>query len=278
MPELPEVETVRRDLCARGLPGARIVDVWTSGKPLRLGRRLDGRLLRATCVGRRVDGLRRRGKYILVDLDDGARLVIHLGMSGRLWLTRAVALMAPHTHVVWRLGGGRELRFVDARRFGLVAHAGDARAEAEIMGAMGIDPLTDNLDGERLSALLRGSRRAVKAFLLDQSAIAGLGNIYASEALFRARIHPLTLAGRIAGARASALCAAIVEVLRRALASGGTTLRDFTDAGGEPGGNSVNLRAYGREGQPCPRGDGGTIRRLLQQGRSTFYCPRCQRR
>jgi formamidopyrimidine-DNA glycosylase len=275
MPELPEVETVRRVLIAGGIVGARIDAVWTSGKRLRLGRPVQTRRLRALVTGRRIIGAGRRGKYLLFALDGGGAIVVHLGMSGRLLLARGVAPRPAHTHVAFCLERGRELRFVDPRRFGLVAPVRDARDEARIIGAMGKDPLTE-LSPEDLGRLLRG-RRSVKTFLLDQRAVAGLGNIYVSEALHLAGIHPLTPAGRVRGERATALHRAIVDVLKRALRKGGTTLRDFVDGDGVEGRNQEFLMVYGREGEACLRDDGGTVQRVIIQGRSTYFCPRCQR-
>ena len=278
MPELPEVETIRRDLAA-GLPGARVESVWTSGKPLRLARPLDRRALLDACVGRRFAPPRRRGKYLLLDVEGGHVVVVHLGMSGCLRLAPAGEARLPHTHVVWRLDGGRELRFVDPRRFGFVRAARrDREAQLAELARLGPDPLDVGFTPGYLRARARATARGLKTFLLDQSVVAGLGNIYVAEALFEARIHPGTKANRLSPARAATLRDAILTVLSRSLGNRGTTLRDYVDADGEAGHNQHVLRVYGRDGEPCLRRDGGRVRRVVTQGRSTFYCPSCQRR
>lgn len=279
MPELPEVETVRRDLEARIL-GARVEAVWWSGKPLRLARPPDAPALARAAEGRAVTALRRRAKYLLVDHDGGWTTVVHLGMSGRLTVAAAGTPRPPHTHVVWTLdGGARELRFTDPRRFGLVAAVARAdEAALPELAVLGDDPLTPPLGAVRLRELLAGARRAVKPLLLDQTRVAGLGNIYVCEALHDARIHPAARADRLGPPRVAALAKAVVKVLERGIANRGTTLRDYVDASGAGGSNQHALRVYGREGEACPRKDGGRIRRITTQGRSTFFCPACQRR
>jgi formamidopyrimidine-DNA glycosylase len=275
MPELPEVETLRRDL-ARHLPGAVLRDLWTSGKALRLGRPLDVEAIRALTVGRRVLRLRRLAKYLLVDTDAGGALVVHLGMSGHLLVCPAAAPRAPHTHLVWRLDdGGRELRYVDPRRFGQVTTVltGEEATLPELQ-LLGLEPLGRALTAARLAELLGASKRPLKTFLLDQTRVAGLGNIYVSEALFRARLHP-SLPSDAAVAAAPALRDAIRSVISRAIANRGTTIRDYTDASGREGRNQLVLQVYGREGEPCFV-CGGRVRRQVDSGRSTFFCPRCQ--
>ena len=275
MPELPEVETIVRGLRPR-LAGARVEKVWTSGLPLRLARPLDVRLLRRVCAGARVAAVRRRGKYILVDLEGAGAsgVLVHLGMSGRLRVYTADEPREKHTHVVWSLDGGRELRFVDPRRFGLVRAARAGLDTVEELAELGPDPLTE-LDVAALAAGLAESRAPVKAFLLDQRRIAGLGNIYVSEALFRARVHPGVEARRVRH-RAEALLRGIRESLEVGIGNRGTTLRDYVDAEGGAGENMDALLVYGREGEPC--GVCRTpIRRRVDAARSTFFCARCQR-
>jgi formamidopyrimidine-DNA glycosylase len=267
MPELPEVETIRRDL-AQNLPGTRIVGLWTSGLPLRLNRPLDVAALELASVGRSFVAADRVGKHLLLRTSGGC-IVVHLGMSGRLQVMAGKSVRATHTHVIWRLADGRELRYVDPRRFGMVA-AGDRPVS-------GIEPLSRALNDERLTALLAGSRRAVKAFLLDQTKVAGLGNIYVCEALFQAGIHPSARTNHLTRARVAALRVAIVDVLRRGIANRGTTLRDYADGEGRKGRNQNCLLVYGREGEACTRCT-SRIRRGVDQGRSTFFCARCQRR
>jgi formamidopyrimidine-DNA glycosylase len=274
MPELPEVETVVRTLRPR-LLGASIRAVWTSGKGLRMARPVDRAALARLSVAARITAVRRKGKYILIDLGRAqAGILVHLGMTGRLRVQAAAEPRAPHTHVVWSLTRGRELRFVDARRFGWVAASCDVDSLPEVAG-LGPDALAE-LDVDRLRVLLAASRAPLKAFLLDQKRIAGLGNIYVCEALFRARLHPRTPARRAAG-RATQLLRGIRAVLRIALANRGTTMRDFVDAEGRSGDNAAALLVYGREGKLC-RICGEPVRRSPDAGRSTFYCPRCQSR
>lgn len=280
MPELPEVETVRRTLAPA--VGHRITSVWTSGLPLRLNRPVDRRGLSRAARGAVIGAVRRRGKYLLIDLTDRPQiLLVHLGMSGRFRLVSAGAPQAPHTHVVFSLDDGRQLRYSDPRRFGLVTLApGNGREhEHPALALLGRDPLEDSVSGADLHARASLSRQAVKQLLLDQRVVAGVGNIYASEALWMARIPPTLPGRRLSRPRASALARAIREVLERALDRGGTSLRDFVDADGREGENAHYLRVYGREGEPCPRrGCPGQIRRSVIQGRATFYCPRCQGR
>jgi formamidopyrimidine-DNA glycosylase len=270
MPELPEVETVVRSLRPH-IVGQRIAAVWTSGKPLRLGRRIDARKLKAS-AGAEIQAVRRKGKYILLDLDRGDGVLVHLGMTGRLRLQESSEGRAKHTHVIWSLADGRELRFVDPRRFGWVGTAA-AVDELPDVRALGPDPLSE-LSVEQLQASLATSQAPIKAFLLDQHRIAGLGNIYACEALFRARIHPRAPARRVRG-NAELLLQAIRKTLEIGIANCGTTFRDFVDSTGEPGRNMQALLVYGREGEACivcrER-----VRRQVDSGRSTFYCRRCQ--
>jgi formamidopyrimidine-DNA glycosylase len=273
---LPEVETVVRSLRPR-LTGARVVSVWTSGLPLRLARPLDAALLGRVCRGARIEEVSRRGKYILLAIRAGRRagaVLVHLGMSGKLRMCAVGEPREKHTHVVWSLDRRRELRFVDPRRFGLVraALAGDAFPE---LAELGPDPLAE-LDEPTLATALAGSRAPVKAFLLDQRRIAGLGNIYVSEALFRARVHPATPAHRVRR-KTAALFAGIRTALELAITNRGTTLRDYVDGEGGAGSNQTALLVYGRAGQTC-RECATIIRRRVDAQRSTFYCPHCQQR
>ncbi len=281
MPELPEVETVRRGLAAR-MTGRRILAVEQRAPALRLPFPEN---LAARLAGRRVRGLRRRAKYILVDLDDGWTMLLHLGMSGRIVMTGAAvdggAAAAPgrHDHLVLDLEGGLRVTFNDARRFGIVALArADALADHPLLAHLGPEPLEPGFDGALLAARLAGRRTTVKAALLDQRRIAGVGNIYASEALFRARLSPRRRASSIRGARAERLAAALRAVLAEAVEAGGSSLRDYVDASGELGYFQHRFAVYDREGAPCPRcGEGAPIRRIVQGARATFFCPRCQR-
>jgi formamidopyrimidine-DNA glycosylase len=273
MPELPEVETVVRTL-RPAIVGKRIGSVWTSGQPLRLARNLDTRKLQAASVGAKVEAVRRKGKYILIDLEPGGGVLVHLGMTGRLRLQDADEERAKHTHVIWSLPAKRELRFVDPRRFGWVQAAAKVDDLPEVRD-LGPDPLSE-LDVKQLEELLSGSRAPIKAFLLDQHRIAGLGNIYVCEALFRAEIHPRTEARR-ARRKAEALLQAIRATLEIGIANCGTTFRDFVNSTGEPGRNIEALLVYGREGKVCTVCS-QPVRRQVDAGRSTFYCGRCQSR
>jgi formamidopyrimidine-DNA glycosylase len=276
VPELPEVETVVRTLRPR-LVGARMRAVWTSGLPLRLARPVQKAALARLSRDAVIRAVRRRGKYIVIDLEraeGAAALLVHLGMTGRLRVQTAREPRDRHTHVIWSLADGSELRFVDPRRFGLVRAARDAATLPELRG-LGPDPLAD-LDAAGLGTALASSRAPVKAFLLDQRRVAGLGNIYVCEALFRAGVHPTTPAHR-ARRRAVELVDGIRAALELGIANRGTTLRDYVDADGGAGGNQQALLVYGREGEPCRR-CGEAIRRRVDAGRSTFFCARCQRR
>jgi len=272
MPELPEVETVRRTLAPA--VGGRISSVWTSGMGLHMARRPPAARLRKL-VGGRITAIRRHGKYLLVDIDRGAAILVHLGMSGRLLLHAASDPRAPHTHVVIGLGR-RELRFIDPRRFGLVdVVARGKEREHPGLAVLGPDALDEAIDVAAMLARARDKRTTLKAFVLDQGVIAGVGNIYASEALWRAQLRPTMRTHRLTAATTARLAAAIREVLERALDNGGTTLSDFVDADGTAGENADYLWVYDRAGQPCMRCR-TAIKRSVLQGRATYYCPTCQ--
>ncbi len=276
MPELPEVETVRRGLASR-LVGHVITRVDQRCEALRIP--LPARFA-ARVGGRRVAAVRRRGKYILVDLDGGDTMIVHLGMSGRM----IVANGAPpppqrHDHLVFHTDAGVHVTFNDTRRFGLVTLAKtDAVDRHPLLADLGIEPIDAGFTGAALAALFAGRRTPLKAALLDQRLIAGLGNIYACESLFRAKLSPRRKASTVTGRRAERLARAVREVVDEAIAAGGSSLRDYVQASGELGYFQHRFRVYDREGAPCPRCAGDArIRRLVQSGRSTFYCSRCQR-
>jgi formamidopyrimidine-DNA glycosylase len=274
VPELPEVETVRRTL--EPAIGARILRIAHSGKPLRLGRPIPLAAIRRALRGRRIVGLRRHGKYLLVDVEGDAALIVHLGMSGRFRLVGPRAPQAPHTHLRLVLDDGRELRFVDPRRFGQIdlVRRGQEHAHPSL-AVLGRDPLVEGLPGGWLHAAAPPRDVPLKTFLLDQSVIAGVGNIYASEALWRVRLPPTRRARTLAAAEARALARAVRAVLAHALGKGGTSLRDFVDADGREGDAYDYLKVYGREGEPCPRCR-TSIRCTPIQGRATYFCPTCQ--
>lgn len=283
MPELPEVETVRRGL-APVMEGEVIARVAVNRPDLRfpLPERMAERL-----TGARVMQLRRRAKYILCDLSSGETLLIHLGMSGRMLLSgagigrlhHAPPLPGRHDHVVIEMEGGARVTFNDARRFGAMDLAATAGVEDHwLLRRLGPEPLGNAFDERYLAGRLKARASAVKTALLDQTLVAGLGNIYVCESLFRAGIDPRRPAARIAAARLGALVPVIRDVLAEAIEAGGSSLRDHRRADGELGYFQHRFQVYDREGAPCPRpGCGGTVRRIVQAGRSTFFCPRCQR-
>jgi formamidopyrimidine-DNA glycosylase len=273
MPELPEIEVLRRSLEPR-LVGRTIESVEVRAAALR--EPLDRRRLRGLAGGT-IAALRRRSKYLLIDFDGGETLVVHLGMSGRLTLVPAGTAAEPHEHLAFGLDRGERLRLRDPRRFGLAFVAASATlADDPHFARLGREPLTPPVRGAELRALAAGRRTPVKAFLMDAGRLVGVGNIYASEALFFAGLRPDRSVATIRPAGFERLAAAIVAVLERAIGEGGTTLNDFTDGAGNPGEFQVSLAVYGREGEPCPR-CGARIRRLVQSNRSSFYCGRCQR-
>ncbi len=271
MPELPEVETTRRGL-APHLEGRRIRAVVVRRSRLRwpVPARLDRRLRGAT-----VRGLRRRGKWLLLEAGSGT-LLLHLGMSGSLRLVPAATPPGPHDHLDLVLEDDGALRLHDPRRFGAVLWTRDDPLDHPRLAGLGPEPLESGFDGAWLHARARGRRIPVKALLMDGRVVAGVGNIYAAEALFRAGIHPARAAGRVSRRRYDALAGRLREVLRASIRAGGTSLRDFVDARGRPGWYRQRLQVYGRGGQPCPA-CGTVLRELRLAGRGTVYCPRCQR-
>ena len=273
MPELPEVETVRRALDLE-LRGRRITAV--RGRSVAMRRHLDVDRLAAVLPGRHLAEPRRRGKYLLIDLEPSGTLLAHLGMSGRLTITDAAAPVLPHTHVTLGVEDGRELRFVDPRRFGLMVwlEPGEEAADRSL-SALGMEPLDPGLE-ERLPPLLKARRAPVKALLLDQHLVAGVGNIYAAEALWRAGVRPSRQGSRTSMARLARLSREVRAVLEEAVGKGGTTIRDYATPDGNFGYFAVQLQAYGRQGQPCNR-CGATLRADVLGGRTTAWCPGCQR-
>jgi formamidopyrimidine-DNA glycosylase len=322
MPELPEVETVRRGL-APILVGNAIACVEQRRPDLRfpLPRNFGERL-----AGRKVEALDRRAKYLLARLDDGEVLVMHLGMTGRFSIDRPTSptpkgrgrhasesvghITSPpegevgaerqergaqlktangvppkHEHIVFHLGDGTALRYTDARRFGLMDLVPeDELGSHALFKGLGVEPLSRTFTPPWLATKLKGKTTSIKAALVDQRLIAGLGNIYASEALYRAGVSPLRLAGSLATKNGKptketgALVASIKAALQDAIKAGGSTLRDYKRADGRIGRFQMRFKVYGREGKPCKtKGCHGTVRRIVQGGRSTFYCPICQR-
>jgi formamidopyrimidine-DNA glycosylase len=274
MPELPEVEVLRRSLEPL-LVGDAVERVEVRSPALR--EPIDRKGLERGVAGRRIEALGRRGKYLLVELAGDSTLAVHLGMSGRLTLAGGDVPPEPHEHLAFHLASGRKLRFRDPRRFGLAFAVATAGLAADRHFAhLGVEPLSPGFTGGALRHAARGRRGPVKAFLMDARIVVGVGNIYACEALFRAGVHPARSVGRISRESWERLARAVVEVLSQAIAEGGTTLNDFRDGTGESGYFQVSLAVYDREGEPCSR-CGGAIRRRVQAGRGSFYCPRCQR-
>lgn len=274
MPELPEVEVLKRSLEPH-LAGDWIEKVEVRNPSLR--EPVDVARLRRLARGRQVLGLRRRSKYLLIDLSGGSTVVIHLGMSGRLTLVPADEPVELHEHVAFHLRSGRRLRLRDPRRFGVVFAVPTAELAGDPHFAhLGVEPLEPGFSGGTLAGAAAGRRGPVKPFLMDAGVAVGIGNIYATESLFRAGIHPARSVARISTARWERLAQAAMGVLRQAIAQGGTTLNDFADGEGNSGYFQVSLSVYGREGEPCPS-CATPVRRIVQAGRSTFYCPRCQK-
>ena len=272
MPELPEVETTVRGL-EKVLKGRRLVRVEPRRPDLRRAMPVD---LGQRLTGATVTGLGRRAKYGLIETDRGDTLIFHLGMSGR-WRIDPQEI-GKHDHLVLETDDGRRLSLNDPRRFGSL----DLVRTAEIQEwpsfqAVGPEPLGGALTGRWLKARFAGRTAATKLLLLDQRIVAGLGNIYVCEALFRAGIDPRKAGGRVGLAKLEALAAAIPAVLDEAIEAGGSTLRDFARPDGELGYFSKQFDVYDREGEPCRAGCGGKVRRIVQGGRSTFFCPACQR-
>ena len=273
MPELPEVETVRRALAAH-LPGRRVVEV--SARPVRLRRPLNAGSLVRGLDGGRFGEPRRHGKWLLLPVDGRGTLAVHLGMSGRLRLWKAGEPPPCHTHLVLRLDSGVELALVDPRRFGAAVWLDPGAERTDpALAALGPDALDPCLP-ELLPGAAAGRRVAVKALLMDQRVVAGVGNIYATESLWRARVHPARPAGALAPRTVRRLAQRLQEVLAEAVERGGTTLRDFAGVDGTAGMFQLELDVYGRTGEPCPR-CGRPIRRTTLAQRSSWFCPRCQR-
>jgi formamidopyrimidine-DNA glycosylase len=281
VPELPEVETVVRELRPR-LAGRRFVSVayspcyaaarWVRGRARRPWQPTWG----ARLLGRRVEAVRRRGKWVVLELDGPGRLVFHLGMTGQLTVAPADAPPPPHTHLRFALDdGGNELRFRDPRRFGSATlFSGDAALEAFFArNRLGPEPFA--VAAEYWRSRLAATARPLKAVLLDQRFVAGVGNIYADEALFAARLHPARPGRDLGAAEADRLRRAVASVLRRAVARRGSTVRDYVGGDGRAGAFQNEFRVYGRAGRPCPRCR-AAVERVRLAGRSTHFCPRCQ--
>ncbi|WP_171133623.1 MULTISPECIES: bifunctional DNA-formamidopyrimidine glycosylase/DNA-(apurinic or apyrimidinic site) lyase [unclassified Ruegeria] len=283
MPELPEVETVRRGLIP-AMEGVVIARADVNRPDLRwpFPDRMAQRL-----TGKRVERLRRRSKYILADLSSAETLLIHLGMSGRMTVSgdplgqfvHDHPAKQKHDHVVFHMANGARITFNDPRRFGAMDLLPTATAERhKLLSVLGPEPLGNDFHEQHLIEAFKGKNMPIKSALLDQGIVAGLGNIYVCEALFRGKVSPRRKAGQISAARVTALVPIIRQVLQDAIEAGGSSLRDFRQADGELGYFQHSVDVYGREGEPCrTAGCGGTIKRITQSGRSSFYCTQCQR-
>ncbi|MFT4959383.1 MAG: formamidopyrimidine-DNA glycosylase [Paracoccaceae bacterium] len=283
MPELPEVETVRRGLTP-AMEGQTIVQADINRPDLRwpFPDQMSERL-----TGQKVLRLRRRSKYILIDLSGGETLLIHLGMSGRMTVSgdptgqfvRGHPPTDKHDHVVLHMDSGARITFNDARRFGSMdLMATDRADDHKLLAVLGPEPLGNDFHEQHLIDAFKGKNSPVKSALLDQRIVAGLGNIYVCEVLFRARVSPASRAGQIASKRVGTLVPIIREVLNDAIRAGGSSLKDFRQADGELGYFQHSFDVYGREGEPCRTKDcKGVVQRIVQSGRSSFYCGQCQR-
>jgi formamidopyrimidine-DNA glycosylase len=275
MPELPEVETVRRGLALK-MSGRRITRAELRRPDLR---RPFPPALAARLDGARIGALGRRGKYILIELDTDGLLLLHLGMSGRITAGSAVLPDAPHDHVVLTLDDGTVIRFNDPRRFGLLDYVKRSEAaEHPLLAGLGPEPLEAEFNSAYLAAALAGKMTPLKSALLDQRVVAGLGNIYVCEALFRAGLSPRRLAASIGTGRSERLVGGIKSVLTEAIEAGGSSLRNYVQTDGELGYFQHRWAVYGHEGEPCPGCNcGGGVHRIVQSGRSTFFCAKRQR-
>jgi formamidopyrimidine-DNA glycosylase len=273
MPELPEVETVRRAL-EIGLAGSRVTEV--RGDSVMMRRPLEIPHLAAKLTGARFTSARRRGKFLLLDFDTPGSLMVHLGMSGRMMLCAAAEPILDHTHLVIDLSDGRELRLVDPRRFGLAVWLDPGEEELDpSLAALGIEPLDPAIE-VLLPPLFHARRSPLKSLLLDQRLVAGVGNIYAAEALWRAGVRPTRKGSRTSLERLGRLAATTREVIEEAVDQGGTTIRDYATPSGDFGYFAVRLNVYGKEGEPCPRCS-TELRDTRIAGRTTVWCPHCQR-
>lgn len=275
MPELPEVETIRRQL-EEAIVGKKIVEtevLWTG----RLNISAEG--LKKSTVGAEVTGVERRAKLLMIRLSNGATVAIHLGMTGRVLITQKVPAPNRHTFVIFRFSGGKQVMWEDYRRFGFLKLLdGKGLVEHLEKQKYGPEPLERSFDASALSErLMKRPRQKIKERLMDQTCVSGIGNIYAAEALWFAKVRPDRPSGRLTKRETEALLEGIKKVLNESIRNGGTSADSYVDAKGEKGTNVVNLKVYDRVGEPCPREDGGVIRKDVLAGRGTFWCPKCQK-
>jgi formamidopyrimidine-DNA glycosylase len=274
MPELPEVETIKRSL--EGLVvDRRIVVVEVLETRLRAPVREND--FQRWVIDQRITGISRRAKYLVWELENSAVIVIHLGMSGRLFYVSEPLPLEKHTHVIFHLDDSRQIRFRDPRRFGLIEVVAPNRLESyQRFLHLGAEPLTDAFSSDHFSPLCQRSQRAIKNLLMDAGLVVGIGNIYANEILFEAGVHPLRRGSELTEGQARRIINATKKVLTRAVEKGGTTLNDFRDGRGEPGFFQIELSVYERDGLECKKCR-AMIEKVVTSGRSTYYCPACQR-
>ena len=278
MPELPEVETVRRCLAA-ALEGRVLARVVPRRAGLRVPLPAD---MSQRLAGRRVLAVGRRAKYLLVDFEGGETLIVHLGMTGRFRIFGETAEADVHDHVIFQTADAIAVHYHDTRRFGLMTLCRGGAESHPLLSKLGVEPLGNEFSGAYLTERLAGRKGPLKPALMDQSVVAGMGNIYASESLFRAGLSPRRQAGSVGAGRAQRLARAIREVFAEAIAAGGTTISDHRLPSGEEGNFRQRLAVYARAGQPCPGCDcdlakSGGVARIVQSGRATFYCAKGQR-
>jgi formamidopyrimidine-DNA glycosylase len=271
MPELPEVETTRRGITPH-IQGQQVSDVIVRHHQLRWP---VPHGLKKTLQGRRINSVSRRAKYLLLGFDHGT-LILHLGMSGSLRIIDKALPPEKHDHLDIVLDNGKALRLTDPRRFGAVLWTRDAPHEHELLAHLGPEPLSDDFTSDTLYTRSRRRNSSIKQFIMDGKVVVGVGNIYASEALFLAGISPKTIASKVSKVRMDKLTTAIKQVLAAAIEQGGTTLRDFVGGDGKPGYFAQQLNVYGKEGEPCHECGTG-IKQITQGQRSSYYCPRCQK-
>jgi formamidopyrimidine-DNA glycosylase len=276
MPELPEVEVICRGIRPH-LVGRRVIAIHESGKKLRQPIPIER--LNLELVGRRVTAVTRRAKYLEIEFETGTMLLIHLGMTGNLGFFSPTAAPAKHDHLCLSLDNHSELRFNDSRRFGSIQILSAAQTpgrEATIFSTTGPEPFSPAFTADYLFQLAKGRDLPVKTFIMTNQVVAGIGNIYANESLFRAAVHPARKVRTLAKKQWHRLIVEIREVLEQAIACGGSTISDFINAGREKGYFQVNFRVYGREGEACPTCAAATIKKIKLGGRASYYCPKCQ--
>ncbi len=277
MPELPEVEVIRRGLMPH-LKGMTITEIRNSGKSLRVP--MPAELLTTKLPGSIITDVKRRAKYLLFPSDKGDLLIIHLGMTGRLALFNQGSPVAKHDHLFLSLGNGKELRYNDTRRFGavyLISNYLNVDLENTFFRTSGPEPFSDICTSSYFKTKAKGSSQAVKTFIMNSKILVGVGNIYANESLFAAKIHPQTPVGRLTHKQWQLLIEKIREILRWAIDCGGSTISDFLNAGGDQGYFQINFRVYGQEAKPCYLCQSLIVKRNIN-GRASYFCPQCQRR